>query len=138
MKFFFSLAMASLLFLLLFSCRKEQQVRTSPVVGQWQWVQSSGGFVYSVSKPSAGKSVTLTLNKDFTFVASLNTLSRSQGTYSFTIQGGDSVIVFDKTIQVDGLFLREQQILERADDTNLALFDYSISDGYSHQFQRVK
>lgn len=125
---------------MLFSCKKEKQAASGGVVGQWQWMQSSGGFTGNqVAIPGAGNSVTLKLNKDFTYVASLNNQPQSNGAYSFTtIQSGDTVIRFDKMVQVEGLFLWEQQLLERSENTNLALFDYSISDGYSHQFRRVK
>lgn len=140
MKSLFFVTMLMALFLSLFSCRKDKQYVSSQVVGQWKWMQSSGGFIGNqVVGPAAGNSVTLTLKKDFTYVASLNNQPQSNGIYSFTtIQSGDTVIRFDKMVQIERLFLQEEQLLEPTENTRLALFDYSTSEGHSHQFQRLK
>jgi hypothetical protein len=141
MKSFISVVRLSLLILVLFSCRKEKTTYSNQkVVGQWRWIQSSGGFIGNqVVKPATTEFVTVTLSKDFTYVASLNNQPMSRGNFFFTtLQTGDTVIHFDKVVQVDKLYLQDQQLLERADNSYLALFDYSVSEGRSHQFQRVK
>jgi hypothetical protein len=141
MKTLISTVRLSLLILVLSSCRKEKTTFSDQtVIGQWQWIQSSGGFVGNqVVKPSITEFVTLTLNKDLTYVASLNNQPMRQGSFYFTtLQSGNTVIHFDKVVQVETLLLQEQQLLEHADNTNLALFDYNVSEGRSHEFQKVK
>jgi hypothetical protein len=141
MKSLFPISVLVMLLLAVFSCRKEKPtLLNQKVVGQWRWAQSNGGFTgKEVIKPAAGTIVTLTLHQDLTYVASLNNKPVHWGTFDLAVlQSGHTVIRFDTAVQVETLFLPGEESIENVDNTALALFDSQITDGYSHQFQRVE
>jgi len=73
----------SLLFMALFACSKEEAGSVGPtkifsddLKGEWQWVESGGGFSGQLHKPSPGNQQSILITKDSIFYFTNDALDR--------------------------------------------------------------
>ena len=115
------------------SCKKDAVA----VKGEWKWLYSShagfSGFIY----PSNGKTVSLSLKNDSTYMFYLNNQTNAQGTYSITSSSGISTIDFDTTINIDNLTLWNQEGIYQSNDS-LFLISNHIAESPTAVFVKVK
>ena len=67
------------------SCNSDDkaEISNSDLVGKWNWIETSGGLVYFKETPeTTGKTIHLTLMKNYTFSITENGKELSSGTYA--------------------------------------------------------
>ena len=116
------------------SCKKDTVV----IKGDWKWIYSSnGGFAGGITNPSAGATVSLSLNTNLTYTFYLNNQTNAQGTYHITSSSGINTIFFDKMISADKLFLEKEEGIYQTNDS-LFLIDNHVEGAPSSVFIKVK
>ena len=107
------------------------------IVGNWQWINSVGGFTgHDTLKPNLDTSVILILAPDHTYKRTLNGQITAQGSYDLisveSIYGKSKreAIRFDNFATNDGLIIN-------LDEPNLTLSDNHV-EPYTHFYKRLK
>ena len=78
-----NLIFAIFAFLAVFSCRSEDDTDVSPVVGEWEWVSSTGGVGNTTETPaSSGKTIIMKLDSDKKYTITTNGTVTNEGTFS--------------------------------------------------------
>jgi hypothetical protein len=116
------------------SCKKD----TIVIKGNWKWVYStSGGIIYNKIEPSDGTTVSLSLNSDLTYTIYLNNQTNTQGLYHITPSSDVNTINFDKAINIDKLFLEEEEGIYESNDS-LFLLNKNIEAVPTAVFVKMK
>ncbi|MEO5684291.1 MAG: hypothetical protein ABIQ88_16740 [Chitinophagaceae bacterium] len=120
-----------------FACSKPAE-NGSVLVGKWQWTNSVGEFAGNdVLQPASNGMVSLMLKEDSTYAIEINNQPAEQGKYALFICQNKTIIRFDKTIVAGRLYLQYEQSIPEADKGKLRLYDYNITDGFNHHFEKV-
>ncbi len=136
-----------LLLLLVLSCKKDLVMpdeSLNTIIGQWNWVSSSGGFIGATKTPkSEGVEIKLEFNKDGSFRFFENGKRKQKGTYSFirrkTNVLADTAFLIIMTYHslnkepVPGL----PQAISFIDEQTLFLQE-ECSDCFSHVYKRAE
>ena len=116
------------------SCKKDAVA----VKGNWKWIYStSGGIAGGTINPSKNATVSLSLDKDSTYILYLNNQINAQGSYNITSSAGISTIDFDKAIGADKLVLEKQEGIYQTSDS-LFLINNDIEASPAAVFVKVK
>lgn len=118
-----------------FSCTKETIKTTSPIVGEWRWISSTGGIAGKTYTPtSEGYERKLVLTSDFKFSRYKDDVLQKSGTYE--ISQAKSIY---KTEMVDFINFSDgtkSAILSQS-AAELSLAD-NFFDGFTETFQAFK
>ena len=69
------------------SSDNESQISNSDLVGEWNWIGTSGGLIYFEETPeTTGKEIHLTLTDNYHFSITENGNEISNGTYELTLK----------------------------------------------------
>jgi hypothetical protein len=122
--------------LILISCRKSISSNNN-LIGQWQWVYSTGGIAVQTVKP-IGNIVAIAFNKDSTYIYTENGIIQSNDKYFITIDNIYGKVLHLANFNGSKLWLSSNGEIFTIKNDQLEWVDYMISDGYSHFFQRIK
>jgi len=122
--------------LILISCRKTTSSNNN-LIGQWQWVYSTGGIAVQTVKPM-GNIVAIAFNKDSTYIYTENGIIQSNDKYFITNDKIYGSIIHLVNYNGSKLWLSPNGEIYSIKNNQLEWGDYLISDGYSHFFQRIK
>jgi hypothetical protein len=124
------------------SCAKENVVDTrvyvdipKNLVGNWNWVSTSGGIAGSLSTPeTTGETRRVEFDDNSNFRYYVNDILKSD--HTFKIEKSRSITGNDSALIAYSLLSPRQSIMFRGSDT-LILFDECF-DCYEHYFIRIK
>lgn len=78
-----SLVIAFFTFFALISCRNEDDLDSKTLVGDWEWISSSGGINGQTETPtSSGKTITFSFTEDNKYTFTTNGTVTNDGTFS--------------------------------------------------------
>lgn len=138
---FFSLA----ILLITASCSKQgalkqqdnlsENLKQSEAGIKWTWVNTVGGIGGVTKQP--GSDITLALS-DSTYSVSVSDIVKEEGKYKIAVNTeGDAVLVFDKNIDVENLYMQQEEKIIIMNDNDLQLFENTITDGFLHKFKKT-
>lgn len=119
-----------LLLILILGCETPEMEKVSqPLIGEWLWVESSGGFAGTTILPKDNERVLLAFHKNGTFTIKLNGKETETGNYTVELQ--PSIFNQEQTyllVYKNGIsqgFQFEQKKLYLTDE---------VYDGFSHTY----
>ena len=129
----------------LISCASSQinQIDNSDLTGTWTWTNTDGGFGNHIHKTpeKLGKSVQLTLLKNYQFSISENGVTISKGTYSLAMKKAiysnqqERFVQLSDDFKYDGIVLSGIIKLSKANTLEISDNNY---DGLGSTFERTK
>lgn len=107
------------------------------LIGTWQWVSSTGGFVgETVTPDSSGYSdYRISFSPDSTFKVFTKDSTRVRGHFSLKQSRGDTLVTYDRAEEFSEGFYPDQYVRFR-DDGTLILSD-NCADCYINLYRRV-
>jgi hypothetical protein len=136
MKRFFLTALIVVNIFISYSQKTTSLVNKS-IVGEWQWINSVGGFTgHDTLKPGPNTNVLLIFNPDQTYKRTLNEKITEHGSYEII----NVESIFDKSNQQAIRFsdsTAHQPLIINLDEPNLTLSDNHV-EAYVHFYKRVK
>lgn len=127
-----------LLLLVINSCSHDLERPAEKVVkGDWQWEYSVGGVGGDSLAPMDNTLITLSLNKDSTYVFYLNNALLDSGSYSIQGTANTAVLHLARGISIGRLSMDPEQLILKWDSSQLQLLDSDISDGFNHHFKKA-
>lgn len=131
---------STLLFLLAISaCQHEvAQPSIKAVRGEWQWIYSAGGLTGDSLAPINSTSITLSLNKDSTYMFYLNNIPQDSGRYTIRAAVSNSILHLEHAVAINRLSMEPDLLILQWDNSQLLLMDSNIADGFSHHFKKIQ
>jgi len=136
--------LASMIFLLmLYSCSKSSHDSTfqndpNAITGEWKWIGSRTGWGSPID-PNSDSVIILKLNRDSSYLLSLNNIVKYSGIFSSRLMPDmDSLLVleFNSHMQVNQLKLNNKESILYFKNDTCQLYDFGTADGSVHSFHR--
>jgi len=133
-----------ILTLVTISCSSDEDsiIDNSDFVGKWNWTHTSGGLIYFEETPeTTGKTIHLTLLKNYTFSITENGNEISSGTYVLTLKESiysgeiERYIQFPENLQYPGIV--KAGIIKPYESDKLDISDNNY-DGIGSGFVRIE
>ena len=126
-----SLLLIFSLFSMLSFCSKEESQIKDKLIGEWTWVESSGGFAGKIETPSTtGKEITIEFSSE-KYIKYVNGDIESEMTY--TIEKGSSIRTTEETYLIVYENGKKQSV--ELIDNKLILYD-ECHDCYQNEYVR--
>lgn len=121
-------------FLAIFSCRNDDSLDIEPLVGDWNWVSTTGGFSGATNDTpsSTGNTIVLSFKEDKSYTITTNGKITNQGT--FTLYENVSNLTHYNSTYI-GFSNYHDQIIQKNEDGTLILND-DVSDGFTYTYQK--
>ena len=129
-----SLLIAFITSFTLFSCRSEDELDTKTLVGNWDWVATSGGISGQTETPdSTGKNIILTFTEDDRYSFTTNGTVTEEGTFSLYKDVSD-------LSHYEVTFLHfsnssNDMVINKNEDGELVFSDDTV-DGYTYTYHK--
>lgn len=128
-----SLVIAFFTFFALISCRNEDDLDSKTLVGDWEWISSTGGINGQTETPaSSGKTITISFTEDNKYTFTTNGTVTNEGTFSLYKEVSDlshyevTFIHFSNSTDV---------IINKNEDGVLIVSD-DVNDGYTSTYHK--
>lgn len=119
--------------LALFSCRNDDELDVDPLVGDWEWITSTGGIDGRTETPtSTGKNIILSMKNDKTYTIATNGSVTQEGTYSL-YKNVSNLDHYERTY-IDFSNQIDQMIISN-EDGKLVLND-DLNDGFISTYKK--
>jgi hypothetical protein len=119
--------------LALFSCRNDDELDVDPLVGDWEWITSTGGIDGRTETPtSTGKNIILSMKNDKTYTITTNGSVTQEGTYSL-YKNVSNLDHYERTY-IDFSNQIDQMIISN-EDGKLVLND-DLNDGFISTYKK--
>lgn len=128
-----NLIFAIFAFWAVFSCRSEDDTDVGPVVGEWEWVSSTGGVGNTTETPaSSGKTIIMKLDSDKKYTITTNGTVTNEGTFS--LYKNVSNLEHYERVYIDFSNAPDKMIVNNEEKT-LILSD-DVNDGYTYTYKK--
>jgi len=122
----------SIVFLFLGCSNSEVPSLQSELLGEWQWIESSGGIAGVTHTPESTGEEHVLIFRSNTVKKYINNTLVSETNYSIEQVDSSSGERVDLFVYDDGGIDRRIQL----DGNYLILYDYNVSDGFQYEYQR--
>lgn len=128
-----SLFIAFLTFFALISCRSDDELDIKTLVGDWEWISSSGGITGQTETPTTtGKTITIRFTEDNKYAIITNGAVTNEGTFSL-YKGVSDLSHYEVTFIH---FSNSTDVIINKNEDGVLILNDDLNDGYTSTYYK--